>query len=147
LRRWQEAGHAHQPNISYWTLVYVGETDEDAVAQAGPHIVHAFSRVFGSIGAGTPQSLANNFRRRGEHGAAEIAERLTDGDYLLSRNLVFVGSAETVTRRIREAASDGLFNTLNCEFNFGTMDEYDLMESMRRFGTQVLPVLRDYQPF
>jgi alkanesulfonate monooxygenase SsuD/methylene tetrahydromethanopterin reductase-like flavin-dependent oxidoreductase (luciferase family) len=64
LRRWQAAGHAHKPNISYWTLVYVGETDEAAVAQAAPHIVHAFSRVFGSIGTGTPQSLANNFRRR-----------------------------------------------------------------------------------
>jgi alkanesulfonate monooxygenase SsuD/methylene tetrahydromethanopterin reductase-like flavin-dependent oxidoreductase (luciferase family) len=147
LRRWQEAGHLQKPNISYWTLVYVGETDEDAVARATPYIVHAFSQVFGSIGAGTTQNLVSNFLRRGERGAADIAEHLTDVEYLLSRNLVFVGSAETVARRIREAASEGLFNTLCCEFNIGTIAENDLMESMRRFGTHVLPALRDYEPY
>jgi len=34
LRLWKEAGHQQKPNIGYWTLVYVDETDELAVEGA-----------------------------------------------------------------------------------------------------------------
>ena len=146
---WQEAGHAQKPNIGYWALVYVDETDEAAVEKATPHVVHAFTKVFGfgDVGGMPYWRLAENFEKRGEHGAAEIARHVADVPYLLDRNLVFIGSPETVARRIREAATEGLFNTMLAELNIGYLDEADLMRSIRLFGTQVLPALRDFEPY
>jgi len=149
LRLWQQAGHLQKPNIGYWTLVYVDETDEQAVRKATPHIIHAFGAVFGFGDAGgtTVQQLISTYEQRGEFGAAEIARNMTNVEYLLKRNLVFVGSPETVAQRVKQAAAEGLFNTLLCEFNLGSVDEDDLTRSMELFGTRVIPALRLFEPY
>ncbi len=149
LRLWQQAGHPDKPNTSYWTLVYVDETDEIAIEKARPHFVHAFSSVFGvrEVDGVLKPMLAENAERRGDFAAAEIARHLTEVDYLLDRNLVFVGSPETVARNIRRAAEEGMFNTLLCELNFGAMSDEDLTRSITLFGTQVIPALRAVEPF
>ena len=149
LRLWGEAGHAQKPNIGYWTLVHVDETDAKAVATATPHIIHAFTQVFGfgDTGGINQWELAENYVKRGEPGAAEIARNMTNVDYLLERNVVFVGSPETVAKRVREAAEEGLFNTLLCEFNLGSMSEDEVMRSIRLFGTEVIPALRGVEPY
>jgi hypothetical protein len=41
----------------------------------------------------------------------------------------------------------GVFNTFFGEFNFGGLREEDLMRSIRLFGTEVIPRLRDFEPF
>jgi alkanesulfonate monooxygenase SsuD/methylene tetrahydromethanopterin reductase-like flavin-dependent oxidoreductase (luciferase family) len=149
LRLWRAAGHPGKPNIGYWTLVHVDETDARAVATAAPHIVHAFSQVFGfgDTGGINQWELADNYVKRGELGAAEIARNMTNVEYLIKRNVVFVGSPQTVAARIREAAEEGLINTLFCEFNLGSMSEEDLLRSIRLFGTEVIPALREFEPF
>ncbi len=149
LQWWQQAGHPDKPNIGYWALVYVDETDEKARAQAAPHIVHAFTKVFGTTPDGRIPHLrlAENYEKRGEPGAAEIARNLIDVNYLLDRNLAFVGSPDTVARQLKAAAGEGLFNTIFGEFNFGALAEEDLMRSIKLFGTEVLPRLRDYRPY
>ena len=38
---------------------------------------------------------------------------------------MFIGSPETVTRKLREAAEEGLFNTFMGEFNFSDLPEAD----------------------
>jgi alkanesulfonate monooxygenase SsuD/methylene tetrahydromethanopterin reductase-like flavin-dependent oxidoreductase (luciferase family) len=149
LRLWDAAGHAEKPNISYWTLVYVDETDEKALAKATPFVQDVFGRRFGygDVGGITPQELVQNFERRGEHGAAEIARNMLDVDYLLKRNLVFIGSPRTVAKQMREGAEAGLTNTMLCEFNIGAIGEEDLMRSIRLFAEEVIPELRDYEPY
>ena len=72
---------------------------------------------------------------------------LFDADYIMKNDLVFVGSAETVTRKLRAAAQSGVFNTFLGEFNFSDLPEEDLMRSIRLFGEKVIPALRDYEPF
>lgn len=149
VRLWQQAGHSKKPNTSYWVLVYVDETDEIAVERAKPHFVHAFSKVFGVRevdGVFKPQ-LAENAERRGDYAAAEIARHLTDLDYLLERNLAFVGSPAAVARNMRRAAEEGMINTMLCELNFGSMSDEDLRRSIALFGTQVIPALRAFEPF
>jgi alkanesulfonate monooxygenase SsuD/methylene tetrahydromethanopterin reductase-like flavin-dependent oxidoreductase (luciferase family) len=149
LAGWRKAGHHGNPNIGYWVLVYVDETDEKAVRNARPHIEYCFTKVFGSKPQGVAGNvrLADNFAKRGELSASEIAKNAPNIDYLLERNLVFIGSAETVTKKIREAATEGLFNTVLCEFNFGAMSEGDLRNSIRLFGTKIIPALRDFEPY
>ena len=40
-----------------------------------------------------------------------------------------------------------MFNTFFGEFNFGDLGEDELMRSIRLFGTEVMPALREFEPF
>jgi alkanesulfonate monooxygenase SsuD/methylene tetrahydromethanopterin reductase-like flavin-dependent oxidoreductase (luciferase family) len=90
---------------------------------------------------------AKMFVGRGEPGASEIMQHLFDADYLLKNDLVFVGSPETVAKKIRAAAEAGLFNVFLGEFNFADLPEEALMRSIKLFGKEVIPALRGYEPF
>jgi alkanesulfonate monooxygenase SsuD/methylene tetrahydromethanopterin reductase-like flavin-dependent oxidoreductase (luciferase family) len=70
LRLWKRAGHKEKPNIGYWVLVYVDETDEKAVAQARQYFTHCFTNVFGTRADGGIgyQRLAENFMKRNDPG-------------------------------------------------------------------------------
>ena len=90
---------------------------------------------------------AKKFIGRGEPGASEIMANLFDADYLMKHELVFIGSPETVANKIHAAAQAGLFNVFMGEFNFSDLPEADLLRSIRLFGEQVIPALRDFEPF
>ncbi len=149
LKLWNQAGHKGKPNIGYWILVYVDETDEKALAKAKHYCTHCFTKVFGTRADGGIGylRLAENFAKRGDPGGAEIARNAVNLDYLLERNLAFVGSPKTVTEKIKAAATEGVFNTILGEFNIGDIAEDDLMRSIRLFGTEVLPALRSFEPY
>ncbi len=149
LRLWNEARHPGKPNIGYWVLVYVDETDEKAVAKAKAYFEHCFTNVFGTRADGGIGylRLAENHAKRGNPGGAEIALHAIDVDYLRQRNLAFVGSPKTVIEQIKAAASEGVFNTVMAEFNIGNIAEADLMRSIDLFGKEVLPALRDFEPY
>jgi alkanesulfonate monooxygenase SsuD/methylene tetrahydromethanopterin reductase-like flavin-dependent oxidoreductase (luciferase family) len=149
LRLWGEAGHQGKPNIGYWVLVYVDETDDKAIAKAKGYFSYCFTKVFGTRADGGIgyQRLAENFIKRNDPGGAEIARNSVNLDYLLERNLAFVGSPKTVTEQIKAAASEGLFNTVLGEFNIGDIAEEDLMRSIKLFGTEVAPALRRFEPY
>jgi alkanesulfonate monooxygenase SsuD/methylene tetrahydromethanopterin reductase-like flavin-dependent oxidoreductase (luciferase family) len=70
-----------------------------------------------------------------------------NADYLLKHDLVFIGSPETVSRKICTAAEAGVFNVFMGEFNFSDLPEADLLRSIRLFGEKVIPALRGYEPF
>ena len=143
LERWNQAGHSKRPRMAFWSLIYVDETDEMALEKALPHALEAHELFF-SIGPGANQAnYVELFKRRGEPGAAEIAQNMTNADYLLENDLVLIGSPDTVARKIEAAAEEGFFNTLFCEFNFGELAEADVMRSIRLMGESVIPQLRD----
>jgi alkanesulfonate monooxygenase SsuD/methylene tetrahydromethanopterin reductase-like flavin-dependent oxidoreductase (luciferase family) len=72
---------------------------------------------------------------------------MLDPDYLLEHDLILLGSPETVAHKLKAWASEGSFNTFFGEFNFGTMSEQNLMNSLRLFGEHIIPALRDFEPF
>ena len=45
------------------------------------------------------------------------------------------------------AAEEGVFNTVLGEFNFGAMAEEDVMRSIRLFSSEVIPALRNFEPY
>jgi alkanesulfonate monooxygenase SsuD/methylene tetrahydromethanopterin reductase-like flavin-dependent oxidoreductase (luciferase family) len=149
VESWRSAGHAHDPNVSYWTLVYVDETDELAMERAAPHVIHSFCEVmgFGDTGGIPLSELAKLYEAKGEYTSADIARNAGNVEFLADRNLVFIGSPDTVAAKLREAAEEGSFNTLTGEFNIGRMAEEELDQSVRLFATEVIPQLRDYSPF
>jgi alkanesulfonate monooxygenase SsuD/methylene tetrahydromethanopterin reductase-like flavin-dependent oxidoreductase (luciferase family) len=90
---------------------------------------------------------AKKFIGRGEPGASEIMANLFDADYLMKHELVFIGLAHTVAKKIQAAAQAGLFNVFMGEFNFSDLPEAELLRSIRLFGEKVIPALRGYAPF
>ena len=116
LRLWQEAAHhAGKPNIGYWILVYVDETDAKAVAKAKPYFEYCFTNVFGTRAEGGIGylRLAENHAKRGDPGGAEIARHAIDVDYGCA-SAISPSSARrrTVIEQIKAAASEGVFNTV-----------------------------------
>ncbi len=152
LDDWKAAGWERKPNIGYSTVVYVDETDEKAIDKA---LLGASQAYVGFLEPPSPgvsfedrhRRFVDRFIARGETGAAEIMANLFDPDYLMANDLVFIGSPDTVARKISEAASRGLFNTFMGEFNFHDLPEDDLMRSIRLFGDAVIPALRDFEPY
>jgi alkanesulfonate monooxygenase SsuD/methylene tetrahydromethanopterin reductase-like flavin-dependent oxidoreductase (luciferase family) len=155
LADWTAAGHKTKPNIAYSTVVYVDETDEKALKTALHHAGRAYAGFFGPLKnpddraeeRAEQEKRAKFFEERGEAAGAAIMRNLLDPDYLLANDLILIGSPETVTRKLKAYAEEGLFNTFFGEFNFGTLAEADLMRSIRLFGAEVMPKLRDWQPF
>jgi alkanesulfonate monooxygenase SsuD/methylene tetrahydromethanopterin reductase-like flavin-dependent oxidoreductase (luciferase family) len=152
LSDWNAHGHRGKPNIAYSTVVYVDESDKKALDVA---LFRASRAYEGLLPVKTPgesfeSRLANQialFGSRGETAAAKLTASIFDQDYIMENDLVFIGSADTVTRKLRKAAEEGLFNTFMGEFNFADLPEPDLMRSIRLFGEHVIPALRSYEPF
>lgn len=152
LADWRRHGHAHRPNIAYSTVVYVDETDEKAIDTALMRASRAYEGLLplAQPGESFEARVARNklrFQGRGEPGAARIMSNIFDPAFIMENDLVFIGSPRTVTEKLRRAAEAGLFNTFMGEFNFADLPEADLMRSLRLFGTEVMPKLRDFEVF
>lgn len=152
LEQWKQAGHARKPSIAYCTIVHVDETDERALEVGLKRAARAYEGFLpppkpGESFQDRVREHAKKFIGRGEPGASEIMANLFDADYLMKHELVFIGSPETVTRKIKAAAGAGLFNVFMGEFNFVDLPEADLLRSIRLFGEKVIPALRGYEPF
>jgi alkanesulfonate monooxygenase SsuD/methylene tetrahydromethanopterin reductase-like flavin-dependent oxidoreductase (luciferase family) len=152
LADWNSRGHGRKPNIAYSTVVYIDETDKKALDAA---LFRASRAYEGLLPIKTPDEsfesrLANQialFESRGEAAAGKLVSNIFDPDYIMENDLVFVGSPETVTSKLRKAAEEGFFNTFMGEFNFADLPEPELMRSIRLFGEKVMPALRNYEPF
>jgi alkanesulfonate monooxygenase SsuD/methylene tetrahydromethanopterin reductase-like flavin-dependent oxidoreductase (luciferase family) len=152
LDEWQRAGWSHKPHIAYSTVCYVDESDEKALDIALFRASRAYEGFLARPKAGESfddrvLAFAKMFVGRGEPGASEIMRNVFNPDYLLKHDLVFIGSPQTVAAKLRAAAQAGLFDTFMGEFNFSDLPEDDLLRSIRLFGEQVIPALRDYAPF
>ncbi len=152
LKQWQAAGWPAKPNIAYSTVVYVDKTDRKALDTALADAGRAYQGFFPQVGTDEERrkhqlAHADLFVQRGEPGAAEIMKNLLDPDYLLSNDLILIGSPDTVAEKLKAYATEGMFNTFFGEYNFGALGEDDLMRSIRLFGEAVMPVLRDWQPY
>jgi alkanesulfonate monooxygenase SsuD/methylene tetrahydromethanopterin reductase-like flavin-dependent oxidoreductase (luciferase family) len=152
IKSWREKGWPGVPNIAYSTVVYVDESDAKARAKALDFAGQAYKGFFSY--SDDPDEIrvkqketADYFLARGEPGSAEIVYHLLDTDYLMAKDLVLIGSPDTVARKLAAWAEQGSFNTFFGEFNFGNLAEDDLLRSIRLFGEQVIPALRRYEPY
>jgi alkanesulfonate monooxygenase SsuD/methylene tetrahydromethanopterin reductase-like flavin-dependent oxidoreductase (luciferase family) len=151
LALWEKAGHGRKPHVAYSCVCYVDETDAKALEKLGAagRAYRGFLPPAESDAALAPmlEENARRFEARGEPGAANVARHLLDGEWQMEHGLLLVGSPETVTRKLKQYATEGLFDTFFAEFNFGDLVEADLMRSIRLFGTEVMPELRDFSPY
>jgi len=152
LADWAATGRQQSPKIAYCTIVYVDESDEKALDIALARAARAYEGFLpppkpGETFEERVREHAKKYIGRGEPGASEIMANLFDADYLMKHELVFIGSPDTVAKKIHATAQAGLFNVFMGEFNFSDLPEADLMRSIRLFGEKVIPALRSFEPF
>ncbi len=152
LADWKAAGWTHKPRIAYSTVVYIDKTDGLALDKALDDAGMAYRGFFRGAKNDAElekmkNALADLHEKRGDPDSAVVIRNILDKEYLLEHDLIFVGSAETVARKLKACAIDGLFNTFMGEFNFGNLAEEDVMQSISLFGHEVMPELRDFETF
>ena len=152
LEDYKAAGHTKKPRLAYCTLVFVAETDEMALDKALHHAARAYE---GFLPAALPGETfeervlrySEKFKERGEDNAAKIMANIFNANFLIENDLVFIGSPDTVARKLKKASAEGMFNVFLGEFNFAELSEDHVIDSIRLFGEKVIPQLREFEPF
>lgn len=116
-----EAGIGRMP-LGCHSPGHIAETDEEARAQLWPH----FQEFRNKLGAerGWPPTSRLEFEREIEQGS------------------LYVGSPETVARRIANTVSTLELNRFDLKYANGTMPHEELMTSLNLYGTEVIPRVR-----
>ena len=135
---WKEAGHKGEPSVFLRIPVYVGETDEQAHADAEESTMRAYRR------------LAQNFLNSATvAGATPDEERVQRGQSLsaityedLLRDRLAYGNPDRVTSLLREIAEEMQLDGVVAEVNVGGgISKEKVLASVNRFATEVAPNL------
>ena len=136
---WREAGHTGHPSVYLRIPVYVGETDEQAFADAEDSTRLAYRTL--------AESLHISATWAGATPADDIVQRaqrisaITYEDLL--RDRLAYGSPDTVTRQLREIIEELGLDGVIAEVNVGGGIPRDkVLASVKRFAAQVAPNLR-----
>lgn len=102
---------------------YVGATDEEAREAVWPH----YQEMFGRIGRerGWPPTTKDRYLAEVEQGS------------------LYVGSVETVARRIASTVRDLGLARFDLKYSTGPMPHGQLVEGIQRYGEKVIPMVRD----
>jgi alkanesulfonate monooxygenase SsuD/methylene tetrahydromethanopterin reductase-like flavin-dependent oxidoreductase (luciferase family) len=135
---------ATSDRIGWCAPLYVGQTDEAAVAEARPHIEALFNvflpkvseQMFFPPGYLSPQSLMRVIAHKKAHrGGVKI-------ESLIERGIMICGSPDTVRRRITEAHNLMGFQEFIAMLQFATLPA-DLTErNIRLFASEVMPAIK-----
>ena len=145
---------ASSDRIGWGAPVYVGETDEQAVNEARPHIEALFNvllpkateLMFFPPGYMSPESLTHILKHKKANSGGVTIESL------MARGIIVVGSPDTVRKQIMDNHRDMGFQELVTMLTFGTMPADMSEANIRRFAREVMPALkpltdREYQGF
>ncbi len=115
-------GHEVQP-IGVHSPGHVAATDQQAREELWPH----FQRQNAKIGAerGWPPMRRDDFEREADHGS------------------LYVGSPETVARRIATTARSLQLSRFDLKYSVNQLRHETLMHSIELYGTRVIPMVRD----
>ncbi len=136
---WKDAGHKADTSVFLRLPVYVGETDEQAYADAEESTMRAYRR------------LAQNFLNSAAvAGATPSEERVQRGHQLSSityedllRDRLAYGNPETVSRLLRDIIEEQGLSGVVAEVNVGGgIAKEKVLASVKRFATEVAPALR-----
>jgi alkanesulfonate monooxygenase SsuD/methylene tetrahydromethanopterin reductase-like flavin-dependent oxidoreductase (luciferase family) len=129
-----------KPRIGLMREIYVAESDQQARDEAKDHWVYFWhrrggGRTYGGHGHGNLTTLLDGERKK----------ELMDIDHSIAEGSLICGSPETVTRQIREIATQAGADTFLGEFTFGALEHRQVMNSLRLFADQVMPGLRQFE--
>lgn len=132
FRASQERGEARYalpgtaPRFGIMRHVFVAPTDEEADALARPAFADHYA------------SFTHLWRLHG----SERHSASADFDQLAGEGRLFVGSPQTVARRVAEAVTGGAVNYVAGSFAWGSLDSDASLRSLRLFRDEVIPAVR-----
>ena len=146
-KMWKDSGHkGPRPPSLLTRSVYVAETDEQAYEEAAPYLPNAYAwgeekfHDLARLGADDPDSEPHPTRVK----TREMIRGMRGGiDFWLEHNLAYVGSPETVIRRIEETRKTMGYNVFGGRFRFGPIPDHLVENSLRLFGEKVIPAFAD----
>jgi alkanesulfonate monooxygenase SsuD/methylene tetrahydromethanopterin reductase-like flavin-dependent oxidoreductase (luciferase family) len=148
-RMWKDSGHKGPRPPSFLTRsVYVAETDEQACEEAALYLPQAYTwgeEKFQTVKLGTRETYtkAETDIPDRKKGRETFMNMRTGIDFWLEHNLAYVGSPETVIRRIEETHKMMGYDVFGGRFRFGPMPDHLLEKSLRLFGEKVIPAFAD----
>ena len=124
--------------------VYVAETDEQAVREAGPHIETFFNKLLRypvemliPPGYLTLQSIKNVQKHKGSLLSSQSVQALIDLE------IAVIGSPDTVRKKIARFHRDANLGYLITMMQFATLPPDLTIKSMELFAREVMPALRE----
>ena len=123
-RRAREEAERDELPVAVHSPGHVADTDEQALEQAWPHYKAMHDRIGGERGWG-PMSRAEFDAQTGPQGA------------------LYVGSPETVARKIAGTARLLGLSRFDLKYSMGTLPHDQMMRTIELYGTQVMPMVRD----
>lgn len=135
---WKGKGHAGpMPHQLLMRHIHVAETDEQARAEAEPHLLEG-----GLIGKDSKRRSVE-LAKIGTPEMNEISRILKAStesyDFWIDEGLAFVGSPETVSRMVAEQSQKAGYDVLIGMHNIGKMPHALARRSMELFGQAVIP--------
>jgi alkanesulfonate monooxygenase SsuD/methylene tetrahydromethanopterin reductase-like flavin-dependent oxidoreductase (luciferase family) len=136
-RRVRPAGK--KPHVGLMREIYVADSDRRARDEAREHWVYFWQRrgggrTYGGHGQEGLRTILDGERRN----------ELMDVDHSIAEGSFICGSPDTVTRQIREIATQAGADTFLGEFTFGALEHQKVMNSLRLFVDGVMPALKEF---
>ena len=136
----QKGWTATSDKIAWAAPVYVADTDEQAVAESGPHFEALFNKFLRNPleilippGYLTMRSMRSVMQHKSGVGKLQTMQTLMD------QEVVVVGSPETVRRKLTEYQRVTNLGNLLCMMQFGTLPANLTKRSMELFAREVMP--------
>ena len=119
---WEQTGKPSKP-LGVHSMGHIGETDTEARDVAWPH----YRVMRNRIGAerGWPPVTPDEYLREISHGS------------------LYIGSAETVARKIADTVQTLGLQRFEMKYSLGTLPHENSMRTIEAYGTKVMPMVRD----
>ena len=138
---------ASQDQMAWAVPIYVGETDESAMAEAAPHAEYMFNKLLkrpwpvffppGYLSEASAKGVQRAFSGIGTQRV--LAEKLNEEGQML------IGSAKTVLERLKAFNDEDGIGNLVVLNQFGSMPHEMALANMDRFARDVMPALREHK--
>ncbi|MBX9841800.1 MAG: LLM class flavin-dependent oxidoreductase [Xanthobacteraceae bacterium] len=141
----QAYGYTHHPRQLGWaTPLYVGDTDEQALAECAPHYEFFRNEFLSKIPLEMvmPPGYASRQSAKGIVAAKTAAHDKIDTRRANELGMMTCGSAKTVADRLIRYQKEIGFGNFLAMMQFGTMPADMTRRSMERFAESVMPLLR-----
>tara|TARA_B100000745_G_scaffold77501_2_gene47014 strand:- start:3929 stop:5035 length:1107 start_codon:yes stop_codon:yes gene_type:complete len=147
-RLWKDSGKKMPRPPAFLTRsVYVADTDEQAYEEAAPYLAQAYSwgeEKFSIPQIGTRESPNKDetYDPKKEIGREMFTGMRSGIDFWLKHNLAYIGSPDTVIRKIEETQKSMGYDVFGGRFKFGPIPDRLVEKSLRLFGQHVIPHFR-----
>lgn len=134
---WTRHGRSGRPRTLLVRHIHVGETDEQARAEAEPFMLEG---LIGLDGVRRAKSLRPEEANPQMLEIARVYIKTSESfEFWMDEGLAFIGSPETVARQIADQQHRIGYDVLLAQHNIGTMPHGLAQRSLRLFGERVIP--------